>query len=202
MNSIDKAGFSAAIQPHFDKLYRLAYRLTGSKADAEDLLQDVLTKLYERRTELSSIRSLSPWLGRVVYNQFVDNSRSYGRKALLLVGDSSADLEAAVNKPLSADIRDEPDSGAEQAEELGKLTAALARLSEEHRIVLLMHDSEGYKLVEIQEITGLPIGTVKSRLHRARARLREILSDTDTTPSSSPEEKSAKTGNLFGSQIV
>lgn len=202
MNSVDKAAFSAAIQPHFAKLYRLAYRLTGSKADAEDLLQDVLTKLYERRTELSSIRALSPWLGRVVYNQFVDNSRGYGRKALQLVGDSSTDLEAAVNEPPCADARDEPHSRAEQSEELNQLTAALARLSEEHRIVLLMHDSEGYKLLEIQEITGLPIGTVKSRLHRARARLRELLSDTDPNPSTSPEEKSAKTGNLFGSQIV
>ena len=58
-------------------------------------------------------------------------------------------------------------------EELSKLND---ELSEKHRIVVLMHDSEGYKLKEIQEITGDPIGTLKSRLHRARARLRELLS--------------------------
>ena len=56
-----------------------------------------------------------------------------------------------------------------------RLDRALAQLSDEHRIVVLLHDTEGYKLAEIQELTGTPVGTVKSRLHRARARLREIL---------------------------
>ena len=60
-------------------------------------------------------------------------------------------------------------------EKLQRLDAALAQLSDEHRQIVLLHDTEGYKLREIQELTGTPIGTVKSRLHRARARLREIL---------------------------
>ena len=58
--------------------------------------------------------------------------------------------------------------------------AALARLSEEHRVVVLLHDTEGYKLEEIQDLIGTPIGTIKSRLHRARARLREILEEDGT----------------------
>jgi len=53
---------------------------------------------------------------------------------------------------------------------------ALAELSDKHRLVVLLHDTEGYKLTEIQDITGDPLGTLKSRLHRARARLRELLS--------------------------
>ena len=61
-------------------------------------------------------------------------------------------------------------------DDINRLEAALNELSEEHRIVVLLHDSEGYKLKEIQEITGDPIGTLKSRLHRARARLRQMLS--------------------------
>jgi RNA polymerase sigma-70 factor (ECF subfamily) len=56
----------------------------------------------------------------------------------------------------------------------------LAQLSLEHRAVVLMHDSEGYKLDEIHKITGIPVGTLKSRLHRARARLREILTADGT----------------------
>ena len=65
-------------------------------------------------------------------------------------------------------------------EKLKRLDTALAQLSDEHRQVVLLHDTEGYKLAEIQDLTGNPIGTVKSRLHRARARLREIL-DADGT---------------------
>ncbi len=53
-------------------------------------------------------------------------------------------------------------------------------LSDEHRVVVLLHDTEGYKLKEIQELTGIPVGTIKSRLHRARARLKEILVQNGT----------------------
>jgi RNA polymerase sigma-70 factor (ECF subfamily) len=71
---------------------------------------------------------------------------------------------------------DSPERNSERLDDINRLEAALNELSEEHRIVVLLHDSEGYKLKEIQEITGDPIGTLKSRLHRARARLREMLS--------------------------
>ena len=63
-----------------------------------------------------------------------------------------------------------------------RLDNALRQLSEEHRLVVLLHDTEGYKLNEIQELTGTPVGTLKSRLHRARARLREILNADGTKP--------------------
>ena len=62
----------------------------------------------------------------------------------------------------------------------GRLDAALQKLSEDHRIVVLLHDTEGYKLEEIQDLTGVPVGTIKSRLHRARARLRQILEEDGT----------------------
>ena len=68
----------------------------------------------------------------------------------------------------------------ERIEKLKRLDAALQKLSEEHRIVVLLHDTEGYKLNEIQELTGAPVGTIKSRLHRARARLRDILTKDGT----------------------
>lgn len=70
----------------------------------------------------------------------------------------------------------------ERREQILALDSALAALSDEHRIVVLLHDTEGYKLDEIQKLTGTPIGTIKSRLHRARARLKEILTQNGTIP--------------------
>jgi RNA polymerase sigma-70 factor (ECF subfamily) len=67
-----------------------------------------------------------------------------------------------------------------RSEKLQCLDRALGQLSDEHRLVVLLHDSEGYKLREIQALTGLPVGTIKSRLSRARARLREILENDGT----------------------
>ncbi len=61
-----------------------------------------------------------------------------------------------------------------------RLDRALAQLSDEHRLVVMLHDTEGYTMEEIQQLTDVPVGTIKSRLHRARARLREIL-DADGT---------------------
>ena len=68
----------------------------------------------------------------------------------------------------------------ERLERINRLDAALVQLSDEHRVVVLLHDTEGYKLSEIEELTGVPVGTFKSRLHRARARLREILLADET----------------------
>ena len=68
----------------------------------------------------------------------------------------------------------------ERRQRFEALDTALAQLSEEHRIVVLLHDTEGYKLKEIQDLTGIPVGTIKSRLHRARARLKEILVQSGT----------------------
>ena len=76
----DVPSFEELLAPHLRKLYRLAYRFTGQVADAEDLLQDVLVKLYERRDELSSIEDLGPWSSRVLYNRFVDKQRQYARR--------------------------------------------------------------------------------------------------------------------------
>ena len=168
--------FEVLLRPHLDQMYRLAYRFTGQRADAEDLVQDTLLKLYRRRDELSSIRELKPWLGRVLFNQFIDNKRGYGRQALHLV-DSTIEPDTTA-APASARL--EPDLASTREEASAELIQALAQLSEEHRIVLVLHDVEGYKLQEIQELTGAPIGTVKSRLHRARGRLREILAAEGT----------------------
>ncbi len=171
--------FAELVRPHLSKLYRLAYRLTGSQHDAEDLVQDVLVKIYTRQDELTSIRELSPWLGRVVYNQFIDDKRRYGRTPLKLVG-SDADVE-----DLAATANGSPANAASLAEAQERIIEALKKIAEEQRVVLVLHDVEGYKFKEIHELTGIPVGTLKSRLSRARARLRVLLEKDGTFSESS-----------------
>lgn len=170
--------FDALLRPHLARLFRLAYRLSGDTGDAEDLVQEVLIKAYGRRDELTSIEALGPWLGRVLYNRFIDDTRSHRRKRLRTVSlDADADAEN-VSEPVSPDAG--PEAAATVESDITRLQAALAELSLDHRTVLLMHDSEGYKLEEIQKITSTPVGTLKSRLHRARARLRDLLAADGT----------------------
>lgn len=165
--------FSEMIKPHMEKMYGVAYRLTGSQAEAQDLFQDVLLKLYPRCDRLAEIESPGPWLARVIYNHFIDNKRRYLQRSLTLVAHS----EFSENPDLAPATQASIEEITDQAFNIIRLRKALSRLSEEHRLVVNLHDIEGYTLAEVSEITGVSVGTLKSRIHRARARLRNILDD-------------------------
>ena len=172
----NKQTFEALVQPHFDRLYRLAFRLTGRKAEAEDLFQELLIKAFGKLDDLVTIDEPGSWLSRVMYNLFVDERRRFARRRMhtveegFLPGDGLEGIAGTEN----------PEKDLQRLEKLKQLDSALAQLSDEHRLIVLLHDTEGYKLDEIHTLIGIPVGTVKSRLHRARARLREILTETGT----------------------
>jgi RNA polymerase sigma-70 factor (ECF subfamily) len=168
--------FDQLVRPHFDRLYRLAYRLTGNKPEAEDLFQELLIKAFGKLDELVDIEEPGSWLSRVMYNLFVDQHRRFARQRMHLVEEGRLSGDGLSGLPGS----DNPVADNERIEQLEQLDAALQQLSEDHRLVVLLHDTEGYKLTEIQDLTGMPVGTVKSRLHRARARLRQILTADGT----------------------
>jgi len=174
--NLSSHAFDRLVRPHFDRLYRLAYRLTGSKAEAEDLFQELLIKAFGKLEELADIDDPGSWLSRVMYNLFVDQHRRFARQRMHLVDEGHLAGDGLAGLPGS----DSPVANNERLQQLNQLDAALQQLNEEQRIIVLLHDTEGYKLTEIQELTGAPVGTIKSRLHRARARLREILTKSGT----------------------
>ena len=163
--------FERLVRPHFDRLYRLAWRLTGARAEAEDLFQELLVKAFTKLDDLVELDEPGSWLCKVMYNLFIDERRRYTRRRMHTVDEGSLPGEGLAGLPAA----DDPAHDRVREEKLKRLDRALAQLSDEHRIVVLLHDTEGYKLKEIQELTGTPVGTIKSRLHRARARLKEIL---------------------------
>ena len=171
----DRARFRSLLEPELPQLYRLACRLTATRVDAEDLFQDVLVRAWPQLDEIAALDAPGPWLARVMYHRFVDERRRYARRRLHVVDEAA--LPAQSIDALSASGRDLDDYV--RREQLAQLESALAGLSEPHRVVVLLHDVEGYKLREISDITGDPQGTLKSRLHRARQRLRELLPEFD-----------------------
>jgi RNA polymerase sigma factor (sigma-70 family) len=171
----EQSAFETLVRPHLTPLFRLAYRLTRSREDAEDLTQELLLKLYPRRHELMEVERLRPWLSRVMYRIFIDNHRRSSRSPVHLAVDyGSAEQNADPVDNLVSD-GDDPEQETEQGVLTRHLLKVIDRLSEDHRHVLALHDIEGYTLEEMQVILDCPIGTLKSRLHRARARLRELL---------------------------
>ncbi len=161
------------MRPQVEYLYRLAWRFTGSVADAEDLVQDLLLKLYPRTAELYEIEQLRPWLARVLYRQFVDSVRQQARSPITVIADDPSDGENALDAFPAA--KDGPEDCAERSAWRERILAALQQLNPEQRAVVAMHDIEGYSLEELETILATPLGTLKSRLHRARQRLRALL---------------------------
>jgi len=176
MSAASNIAFEKLVRPHFDRLYRLAWRLTGQKAEAEDLFQELLIKAYGKLDDLVKIDEPGSWLSRIMYNLFIDERRRFARRRMHTVeegemaGDGLAGLAGT----------DNPARDLDRLERMKSLDSALSKLSDEHRLIVMLHDTEGYKLTEIQELMDIPVGTVKSRLHRARARLREILTESGT----------------------
>ncbi|MGH8481063.1 MAG: RNA polymerase sigma factor [Nevskiaceae bacterium] len=157
--------FEALLRPHLDRLYRLAYRFTGARADAEDLVQELCVRLYPRLDELQALDSPAPWLARALHNLFVDQVRRQGRSP----------VEAVDELPDVPSTRPGPEDQVLRELTLERLEAALARLPAEQRAVLAWHDIEGYTLEELADSRDLPLGTLKSRLHRGREALKRLL---------------------------
>jgi len=159
-----------------ERLYRLAWRLTGRKAEAEDLFQELLIKAFGKLDDLVNIDEPGSWLARVMYNLFIDEQRRFARRRMHTVEEGELTGDGLAGMPGT----DDPAQDHEQWQRFERLDAALSQLSDEHRIIVLLHDTEGYKLDEIHVLMDIPVGTVKSRLHRARARLRQILDEDGT----------------------
>jgi len=161
--------FDALLKPHLQQLYRLAYRLTSRREDAEDLLQDLLIKIYPRSKELAAVDNPLSWLSRVLLNQYIDTYRRQQRSPLVSVKDENRFYQLTENSD------PQPDEVAERENTLQQLQSALQALSSDHRIVIMLHDVEGYTLEEIQQMQEVPLGTLKSRLSRARNQLQKNL---------------------------
>lgn len=174
--------FAELLRPHLPALYRLAYRFTGQQADAEDLLQELLTRLYARGEQLMDIDVLRPWLARALYNLHVDRSRSVRRTPFGHLHLPEGDAPGKQIGETRPDPAAHPDLSLEMERLRRHLAEALERLPEDQRLIVLLHDVEGYELHEAAAILGIPLGTAKSRLHRAHGRLRECLRQRNLMP--------------------
>jgi RNA polymerase sigma-70 factor (ECF subfamily) len=163
--------FAMLIRPHFDALYGAARRLASSDADAEDLVQEVCMKAYLRLSDLESIEHPRAYLFRMLYNMFIDTVRSQQRSPVSIAADTTSIDETE----LAADKRLQPEEQTERMISLDLLWTAMSILDREQCALLALHDIDGYTLAELESLTGMPEGTIKSRLHRTRNKLGRLL---------------------------
>jgi len=195
MSDTSDSDFDLLLRGHVRPLYRYAYRWTGDVDQAEDLVQETLTRVYLDLPRLRDIEQLRPWVARVMYRIFVDWLRRANRSPITFVGRSGSTgefLEDGEEDDQAPDEGWNPEILTEQAFQRERIEAAWVRLRKQHRVVLSLHEIEGYSLEEVAQIIEVPLGTAKSRVNRARNRLRELLTEGTNPPAATcnPSEPS------------
>jgi len=158
----DPAAERQLYDAHVDRVFRLAYRMTGDATQAEDLTQDTFIRAFDKLAEFRGDAPFAGWLHRVATSVILTGLRK--RKRVQEVESIREDLEWVAG-PEPA-----PDHDLKR-----HLTRAVEGLDDNHRLVFVMHDMEGFTHQEIASVMDAPVGTIKARLSRARQKLRDAL---------------------------
>ena len=167
--------FDQEFMPNINAMYNFAYRLTLERDDAKDLLQDTYLKAYRFIDSFQQGTNAKAWLFRILKNSFINDYRKKSKEPSKV---DYQEVEAYYNSE-EVDRQITPDL---RVESLGnmigdEISNALNSLDVDFRTVIILCDLEGFKYEEMAKILDIPIGTVRSRLHRARNLLKEKLSE-------------------------
>jgi RNA polymerase sigma-70 factor (ECF subfamily) len=149
------------LEANIPALRRYAWALVRNWSDADDLVQDCLVRALGRSDVQISPGNMRPWLFTIMHNLYVSRWRRMKVRSEVMVEDADADLAVPASQPAHAEMRD--------------ALRGLAMLPEEQRQVLLLTTVERLEYSEVADILGIPVGTVMSRLSRARDRLRDFM---------------------------
>lgn len=167
----DGQAFAGLVEPCLDQAYRLALRLAGDPGEAEDALQEALYKAWRALPRFRGDARFATWLYRIVYRVAVDRAR----KAKPLPVDDARLLDAAGSHDPAAAAWYDPESRWEGVEAQRELEAALQKLPPSYRAALTLYYVEGLTVRDIAGVLDVPVGTVKTHLHRARKALKREL---------------------------
>lgn len=171
----DEAAFEALVNRYQDRVYSFCLRFLGDRAEAEDVAQDVFLTLYRSAGDFRGESSFSTWLLRIAKNQSLNRIKYLDRRGR--AGRRSIDEVSEVRLTRSPGGAEDkgPDEVIAGQQTAAMVQSAIAELDPQHRAVVVLRDVEDMSYEEISDVTGLPIGTVKSRIHRGRSALAERL---------------------------
>jgi len=164
--------FCELVSRYQDRLFNTVFRLTDNAEDAQDVVQETFLSAYQSLDSFKGEAQFFTWLYRIAMNTAISLRRKH--KGTLSI-DVGVNGEAPI-EPLDGSETSRPGHAIERREMEGRVQRALKHLSPEHQAVLVLKDMEGQKYEAIAEILQVPIGTIRSRLHRARIELRALLS--------------------------
>ena len=179
LKSRETGAFELLIEKHQTSIYNLVYRMLGNTEEAEDLVQEVFITVFKQIHNFRGDSSLGTWIYRIASNHCI-NRKKYLARRKHYNKRSYFDLEDKDQPANGAgDIHGQlprPDEMAEGLQMERIMQKAISSLDEEQRLVLVLRDIQNLSYEQIEDIVGVPSGTIKSRLHRARMNLKEKLS--------------------------
>lgn len=164
----DPTAYESLVLKYQDRLFNTLYRITHSREEAEDVAQDAFVQAYVKLSSFQGKSQFYTWLYRIAFNISVSRRR---KKRPVLSVDHTQELSG--NEPI--DSLPSAQERMEQQEDVQAVQSALNRLSDDHRRILVLRELEGCDYEAIGEVLELPVGTVRSRLFRARKQLKEEL---------------------------
>jgi RNA polymerase sigma-70 factor (ECF subfamily) len=168
----DLAAFEPLVEKYRQRVYRLAYNILRDPEEAWDVSQDAFIRAFQALASFRGDSAFYTWLFRIVINVARDRARQHAARGRAFGTErvEEEDWDRAL-----ADQGTAPDTHAAQVEERERIGRALSTLSEQHQAIIMLSDLEGLSYREIAEVLNIPMGTVMSRLHNARRRLRDAL---------------------------
>lgn len=171
------ARFERDALPYLDALYAGAMRFTANPAEAEDLVQETMLKAYAAFHQFQEGTNLKAWLFRIMQNTFISDYRKKRREPLQTSTDELEDWQVSRMESSARTALPSAEEIVLDALPDGDVLDALKALPEDFRTAVYLADVEGFSYAEIAQIMGTPTGTVMSRIHRGRKRMREALAD-------------------------
>lgn len=170
-----RAAFEADAMVHLDGLYAAALRLTRAQSDAEDLVQDTLLRAYRFYDRFEAGTNFKAWLFKIQTNTFINRYRRTVREREVLQGEQAMPIGEGVMSRAAMRSLTDPVGTAQRRLIAREIQRSLDRLPDEARLMIVLADVEGLSYREIADVVACPIGTVMSRLHRARKTLKADL---------------------------
>ncbi len=169
----EPGAFEELVRAHQDRLYDFCVRMVGDREEANDLVQDIFVSAHQNLTKFREDAKLSTWLFRIGKNHCINRLKYLKRRGRGRSEEYGEQNEGALAELLGSPPG--PDAALDAAREQARVQWAISQLEADARMLVALRDIEGLSYEEIVDITELPLGTVKSRLHRAREKLANLL---------------------------
>jgi RNA polymerase sigma-70 factor (ECF subfamily) len=173
----EDAAYDELVRVYSASIFHVAYRMLGDTADASDVVQDIFLKVFRNISGFKGEAALKTWIFKIAFSEILNRLRWWKRRhrfAMVSLDDQPNGANTGYSQTVAAS-NPNPEQALQSKEEEDAIQQALGKLSREHRSIIVLRDIEGFSYNEIADVLGVSIGTVKSRLARARADLKKSL---------------------------